>query len=393
MRPQVTSGISILLVTQEDSTAKTIKSVLDESGQMNLVGVCRDVPELRSRLSSAKVQAVVVDIDPDPPRVLSEVGMILTAHPETYVVVICSSFTKELVLQAMQKGARHFLEKKTMAAELCKELQVLVRGDEEKAAGSGSVVISVFSAGGGCGATTVAVNLASELQLMSPGAILVIDLDSCYGTVSAYLGVKSQYGIADVLARKGLIDKHLIQSSAFNYKEDFHVLASPASVESPKARLLSIQYENLPRALEACRRVYKYTVIDAPRLPEDTAADLANLSDVALVVFQLTVKDVSFARSMVSSLTKSGVARKKLMLVANRVKKRGPLVRLEDSKKAVGLNSCQAIRNDWLKAMKSVNKAQPLAQAAGRSGLRNDYRKLAAKIRAYEINSSGKIRG
>ncbi|MHC4327169.1 MAG: AAA family ATPase [Planctomycetota bacterium] len=389
----MTSGISILLVTQEDSTAKTIKSALDESEQMTLIGVCRDVPELRSRLSSAKVQAVVVDIDPDPPRVLSEVGMILTAYPETYVVVICSSFTKELVLQAMQKGARHFLEKKTMAAELCKELQVLVRGDEKKAAGSGSVVVSVFSAGGGCGATTVAVNLASELQLMSPGAILVIDLDNCYGTVSAYLGMKSQYGIADVLARKGLIDKHLIQSSAFNYKEDFHVLASPASVESPKSRLLSLQYENLPRALEACRRVYKYTVIDAPRLPGDTAAELANLSDVTLVVFQLTVKDVSFARSMVSSLTRSGVASRKMMLVANRVKKRGPLVRLEDSKKAVGLNSCQAIRNDWLKAMKSVNKAQPLAEAAGRSGLRNDFRKLAAIIRAYEINSSGKIRG
>ncbi|MHC4494962.1 MAG: AAA family ATPase [Planctomycetota bacterium] len=379
----MTSGISILLVTQEDSTAKTIKSALDESEQMTLIGVCRDVPELRSRLSSAKVQAVVVDIDPDPPRVLSEVGMILTAYPETYVVVICSSFTKELVLQAMQK----------VAAELCKELQVLVRGDEKKAAGSGSVVVSVFSAGGGCGATTVAVNLASELQLMSPGAILVIDLDNCYGTVSAYLGMKSQYGIADVLARKGLIDKHLIQSSAFDYKEDFHVLASPASVESPKSRLLSLQYENLPRALEACRRVYKYTVIDAPRLPGDTAAELANLSDVTLVVFQLTVKDVSFARSMVSSLTRSGVASRKMMLVANRVKKRGPLVRLEDSKKAVGLNSCQAIRNDWLKAMKSVNKAQPLAEAAGRSGLRNDFRKLAAIIRAYEINSSGKIRG
>jgi pilus assembly protein CpaE len=380
-----------LLVTQEDSTAKTIKSVLDESEQMTLAGVCRDVPELRSQLSSAKVQAVVVDIDPDPPRVLSEVGMILTAYPETYVVVICSSFTKELVLQAMQKGARHFLEKKTIAAELCKELQVLVRGDEEKVAGSGSVVISVFSAGGGCGATTVAVNLASELRLMSSGAILLIDLDNCYGTVSAYLGMKSQYGIADVLARKGLIDKHLIQSSAFDYKEDFHVLASPASVGSSKAR--SLQYENLPRALEACRGVYKYTVIDAPRLPEDTVVELTNSSDIALVVFQLTVKDVSFARSMVSSLTKSGVASKKIMLVANRVKKRGPLVRLEDSKKAVGLNSCLAIRSDWRKAMKSVNQAQPLAQAAGRSGLRNDFRKLAAKIRAYEINGSGKIRG
>jgi pilus assembly protein CpaE len=380
-----------LLVTKEDTTADAIKSALGQSGRMTLAGVCQEVSELRSYLSSTKVRAVVVDIDPDPSRVLYELGPILTAYPEVYVVAVCSSFSKKLVVQAMQAGARHFVEKDSIASELSEELHSLVRDDAKKGAGLGSAVISIFSAGGGCGATTVAVNLASELQLSSSEPVLVIDLDNCYGNVSTYLGIVSKYGVADVLAQKGLIDKHLIQSSAYSYMEDFHVLASPASIESPRAK--SLQYKNLPRALETCRQVYRYTVIDAPRMPEGTAANIAGLSDVVLVVFQPTVKDVNFARSVVSSLTKSGIAVEKIVPLANRVKKRGPLVRLEESKKAVGLKSCQAIRSDWRKAMKSVNRGQPLAQVARRSGLRSDFRKLAAKMRTYGVNGSSNISG
>ena len=245
-----------MLVTKEDATVQKIKSALDESELLNLADIRKEVLELRSYLSKKKVQAVVVDIDPDPSRVLNELATILTAYPDIYVVVVCSHFTKKLALQAMQAGVRHFLEKNTIASDLTKELQQLIHGSAKKKAGLGSAVISIFSAGGGCGATTVTVNLANELQLLSSKPVLVVDLDSYYGTVSTYLGIKSQYGIADVLARKGLIDEHLIQSSAYSYMENFHVLTSPASIQSPRAK--SIQFENLPRVLEACREVYRY---------------------------------------------------------------------------------------------------------------------------------------
>ncbi len=380
-----------MLVTKESATKDEIKSALDKSELMNLGGICKEVSELRSYLSNKKVQAVVVDIDPDPSRFLYELAAVLTAYPKIYVVVVCSHFTKKLALQAMQARVRHFLEKKTIASDLTQELQQLIHGGAKKEAGFGSKVISILSAGGGCGATTVAVNLASELQLLTFKPVLLIDYDSYYGTVSTYLGIKSQYGIADVLAHKGLIDQHLIQSSAYNYMENFHVLPSPVGIESPRAK--SLQFENLPGVLEACREVYRYTVIDFPRMPESDVVKLAGLSDVVLLVFQLTVKDVNFARSMVLSLTKSGIAGEKIMSLANRVNKRGPLVRFEDGKKAVGLKSCLAIRSDWRKAMKSVNNAQPLAQVVQNSGLRGDFRKLAAKVCTYGANGSSEISG
>lgn len=391
MKSKATIGYNILLVTNEATNVDEVKLALDNSDLMNLAGICKEVSELRSYLSNKKVQAIVVDIDPDPSRILYELSNILIAYPKIYVVVLCSHFTKKLALQAMQVGVRHFLEKNNIASELTQELQQLIHGSEKKEAGLGSAVISIFSAGGGCGATTVAINLANELRLLSSKPVLAIDLDIYYGTMSTYLGIKSEFGIADVLARKGLIDKHLIQSSAYGYMDHYHVLPSPAGIQSPKAK--SLQFENLPRVLEACREVYRYTVIDAPRMSESEVAKLAGLSDIVLVVFQLTVKDVNFARALVLSLTESGITSEKIVSLANRVKKRSPLIRFEDAKKAVGLKSCLAIRSDWRKALKSVNNGQPLAQGFQKSGLRNDFRKLAAKICTYGVNGSNKISG
>jgi Flp pilus assembly CpaE family ATPase len=152
-----------------------------------------------------------------------------------------------------------------------------------------------------------------------------------------------------------------------------------------------IQYENLYSALEACRKVYGYTIIDAPRLPRTAITELAGLSDIVLVVFQLTVKDVSSAQAIVSLLIKSGIARNKIMPVANRARRRGPLVKLEDSKNALGLSSFQTIRNNWGKAMKSLNHAQPLSQVVRRSGLRRDFKRLAAKVHAHKKNGSSTV--
>ena len=111
--------------------------------------------------------------------------------------------------------------------------------------------------------------------------------------------------------------------------------------------------------------------------------NLAGLSELVLIVYQLTVKDVHFAHAIAELLTKAGIAPKKILPLVNRYKKRGPFIRLEDSKKAIGLDSCQVICSDWKTAMKSVNQGKPLAQK-----LRKDYQMLAERIRYYQSTNN-----
>ena len=69
------------------------------------------------------------------------------------------------------------------------------------------------------------------------------------------------------------------------------------------------------------------------------------------------------------------------------------LVRPEDCERALGLDSFHRIRSDWRNAMNSVNHGQPLARVAPRSGLRRDFRKLAARIHAHETNNNTEAQG
>lgn len=383
------SGVKILLTTQEDAFAQKVSSILDSTKGITLGGICRGMSELQANLEHTPAPIVVIDIDPNPAGVLKELDKLVPMYPKTRFAVVSSTSNQALILEAMQAGARHFLHKKVLEAELDVVLERLLSGGVKTEAATGSV-ISVFSAGGGCGATTVALNLANELRLKSAEPVLVIDLDNCRGAVSSYLRITGRYSVADVLAYNGPIDKNLIASSASSYVSGFDVLVSPTDLD-PFA-FKSIEYANLTDALEACRQAYGYTIIDAPRVSENVTSFLATISRVILIVFQLTVKDIKVAGLMKSTLIKLGARPASIVPLVNRFRSRGLMVPLEATQKALGLDSLHCIRNDFRKIVTCINRGETLAESAPRSRIRRDFLNLAATIYGYEENGNGQLR-
>ncbi|MCE5185278.1 MAG: AAA family ATPase [Planctomycetaceae bacterium] len=371
----MTAKIDIFLLTGDKDTIVQVQSVSQNGSPIRLGGVFSEPADLKSYLEKTEIQAGIFDIDPDPERRLNCLETLMREHPKLCAIVVSKTMSQNLILSAMQAGARHFLQKSTLNKELGGVMgKLLQHMGLKRATGS---VLTVFSSSGGCGATTVALNMAMELRLTSQKPVLMIDLDRCYGAASAYLDIESDYGIADVLTHDGKIDKHLIQSSSASYMENFHVLLSPAGISN--SRVKTMKTGNLKNVLEACREAYAYTVIDAPRLDDETVNELAELSDFTIVVFQLTIKDLKFARSMISSFKQRGQMDKVIPL-ANRFQKRSRLVAVESGKQALGSDQMVLIRSDWRSAMNCLNKGKTLAEAAPRSGMRKDFLKLISRI-------------
>jgi len=136
----------------------------------------------------------------------------------------------------------------------------------------------------------------------------------------------------------------------------------------------------MPEALSACRQAYAQTVIDAPRVPMNIASVLAKSSNVTIICFQLTVKDVRIVRAMLSAMKESGISSEHVLLIANRYKKRSPMIRLVEGKEALGNLPIESIANDYRSALKGIDFGQPLEYAAPRSILRKDFRRLAARV-------------
>lgn len=376
---------SVVLVTDDPQTATVVAAALESTHQIDVKGVCRNLQQLISLLERTPTTGVLVDIDPDPTKALSELEPVIAKFPDVRFVVLTENQQNDLVMEAMQVGVRHFLRKESIAPELAGALHRVLPRDSATPRKQGAAIV-VLAASGGCGSTTLAINLANEIHLASSEPVLLVDLDYCYGAVGSYLGIEAQFGIENVLADAGRIDAQLINSTASTYSDGLHALVSPVTTNNTEPGPL--RYEHLDAAVEACKHAYSYTVIDAPRLPPSVAAKLATSSVITLIVLQLNVKDIRSARHLLSTLAERGVPADRIVPLVNRYQKRRSMITLKEAQLALGGVRFEYVSNDYRNVMRGINFGQPLAQVAPRSALRRDLRQLAAGICKINSNNS-----
>ena len=367
----------VVLVSGDSDTTAGVRAALDAHEGASLANVCKDLPTLAALLELEQVSVAVVDLGEDPHGMLKRIQDMVSRFPGVSFVVLARASENDLIFESMVIGARYFLLKDSIDSSLAGALERLSQNSHHVPS-RGGAIISLYSAGGGCGATTIAVNLANELKLLSAKRTLLVDMDGVYGGAGLYLGMSSHYGIADVLNRNGEVDPSLIGSTSLLHSENLHVLVSPASANLARPKPLA--YHNLPSVLDACRHAYEYTVVDAPRVPAEAITALADFSSISIIVFQLQVKDIRFTQAMISALKEGGMSPDRIVPVANRYRKHNPMISFAEAREALDDMAVECVANDYRSALRGINYGQPLAQSAPRSTLRKDLRRLATKI-------------
>jgi pilus assembly protein CpaE len=239
-------------------------------------------------------------------------------------------------------------------------------------------MVTILSAGGGCGATTFAINLATELHAISNHPTLLVDMDCNYGAAAGYLGASAQYSIADVLSDGDRIDAQLIRTTAVQHSPHIHLMASPATVDMENPAPMA--YQHLGRMVQRGREAYADAVFDAPRVPLPVAALLANASRMTYIMLQMNVENIRVARAMCGALIARGVPQDRIMPLVNRYRGRREMISMEDAKRAIGCDNIGYLSNDYKGVISSINFGKPLSSAAPRSPLRADIQNLARAL-------------
>ena len=378
----MTAPTSIVTVTRDEKVMRRVREAVNSSSKPQF---CSDLYELVLMLEQHSVQAVLVDMDAQVKDVLGEMESILGRYANTRLIVLATEQSPDLMLQAMKLGARHFMLKSNLDAELPDVLSQLSTSAGEAVSTDGHGLITILSAGGGSGATTIAINLADELQRLAGQPSLLIDMDLCHGGAAGYLAVHAQYGIADILADGARIDSHLIRSTAVSFNDNIHLLASPAT--SHNVHEGSLNFAHLPRALRGVRQTYSYAVVDAPHVTIDIADTLARMSVVTFIVLESDVEDVRIARHLLQSLVARGIAPDRILPVVNRFHKRHQAVPFAEIQNALGSKRIVRLSNDYSHVTASMNSSKPLSESAPRSILRKEIAALAGMI--HEAATSG----
>ncbi len=369
----------VLIVSGKQDVAEAIRQAIATHPRFGVHGSVREMIGLAASLDVAEPAAVVIDIDPDPVRILDSIAPLAEEHDQIRFIVVSDAIQGEHVLRAMQVGARHYLLKASISTELGPTLERLVpasRTAQERT----STIVTVLGAGGGCGATTLAINLANELRLETGNPALLIDLDRSYAAVASYLGLDGRYGVAEVLDHGDRLDGDLIKSTALRYTDGLDVLISN-SVLGP-GEPMAPALDNLRSMIDATSTTYDAVVIDASRVPAATVVPLIDPSAATLMLLQLNVVHLRMAKSMLSALSEHGVPASAVIPVASHYHRRRSVITLADAQRALYDRPLGTLSLDEASAAAGSNYGQPLAECAPRSTLRKEIRAFAERVLA-----------
>ncbi len=143
----------------------------------------------------------------------------------------------------------------------------------------GARMLTVFSAKGGCGKTTFAVNLAAALHRRGDRVCLV-DLDLAFGDVAISIQVQPQHTIADAVPLAETLDPGAAVSLLTSHESGLSILAAPTE---PYLRDV-IPAELVGRVLDVLSSEFDWIVVDTPPVFEDHVLQAFDRSELLVLL-------------------------------------------------------------------------------------------------------------
>jgi len=333
-----------------------------------LLGVASDLRQALSDCSAERPGILVVDdqiLEQNPG---SLAAMESVGYP---IVLLIRQDDPATARRALAVRARDMVSVSAVDAELpgalARHAEVSVSQPQ-----TGKVIV-VFSSKGGVGKTTLAVNLAMALNLLSHHEVALVDLDLQFGDVAALLGDLPPGNIHD-LAVAPTVDRLSIERVLAKVgNTDVNMLASPALPQESE----DIRPELVVRVLQMLKETHAYVVVDtAPGFSDVNVAAL----DYADYVLTVLTPDVVTIRTIKQALdlfwNGFHYSATKVRLVLNRAGTRSG-IEAQDIVGALGTGMFWEMPSDGNWPVKAANQGRALMQFQPTSQLAQSIREMA----------------
>ncbi|MGW5240236.1 AAA family ATPase [Monashia sp. NPDC004114] len=240
-------------------------------------------------------------------------------RPELGVILLRHRLDITALAQALRSGVREVVQAddQTALAEAVRRSLSLTQqlaGHTSHGVGRDGKVVTVFSAKGGVGKTTMSTNLATYLA--STGArTLLVDLDLMFGDVAISLQLQPHGSVRDVVAMSGHLDEQGVQSVVTTHQDSgLDVIAAPAD----PADADRVPSHVVVELLRVSRIQYDYIIVDTP--PSFTEHVLAafDVSDLTVLIATLDIPAVKNLRIAINTLDTLGATKEARTIVLNR---------------------------------------------------------------------------
>ena len=372
------SVLRTVIVESDPNVSASIHQALAAVPSVAIVGEYADVAEAAAKAPSFRPDVIIAEVPVDPLKgdawSAAAVERLARRLPETAVVATANNGTAEFVLQIIRAGAMEVVRRPVDYRELLAALEKLGRFRGRATDRQPGRVTAIFSAKGGLGATTLAVNLAVCIAEDSAKSAALVELDTRHSDIVTFLDLQPRYSILDVFESIDRMDESLLQGLMVKHASGLSVLPAPSRVERGH-----ITAEHVHASIDFMRAHFDHIVVDLRHeLDQGTIAAL-EASDTVLFLTALNVSALRSAAAALTGFRHIGLDAKKIRVVIMR-EGTGVDVNVKHVRDMLGLPIYWKTPSEYGSVVTSINKGRPVVSEAPRSKFAKSVRQLADMV-------------
>jgi pilus assembly protein CpaE len=278
----------------------------------------------RRRLADDFNEDVVVigaDVDLQAAVAFTE-GFRLT-RPTLGVILVRRRVESSVLSDALYAGMRDVVEERdltgvTRAVDRAKRTAAAIRDQgvlsPEEVHRRRGTVVTVFSAKGGTGKTTLSTNLAAALAENGRRRVCLVDLDLGFGDVGITMQLFPSRTIADAIGAGAVVEDETLDSLLAPHSPGLDVIVAPVAPDEKE----KISPDVVSAVIDGLARRYDFVVIDTAPSLDELAVSAFDRTDVLLLLATLDIPAVKNLKLTLEMLDLLDYPRKQRHVVLNR---------------------------------------------------------------------------
>jgi pilus assembly protein CpaE len=243
-------------------------------------------------------------------------------RPALGVILVRSRVDTGLLAEAMRAGVRDVVGERNIAGlhEAVRRTKGLAAAIRDQGPSGGTPggprgrIVSVFSAKGGCGKTTLATNMAAALADKGRREVCLVDLDLAFGDVAIALQLFPAHTIADAVPLGEYVDFGAVQALLTPHSPGLTTLVAPVEPGTGEGIPASL----VSRVLQVLRDHFDYVVVDTPPAFDDHVLAAFDLSDVVALIATLDIPALKNLKLTLETMDLLNYPRDRWRIVLNR---------------------------------------------------------------------------
>jgi pilus assembly protein CpaE len=369
----------IVLVGVDRSLQPSLQSAL-RGRSTDPFAVCADLDAARSEVLSHPGDSHLFIVQVSTNGDLSRLSMLTSAAPgQPVVALLPPGADLAQVVAAQRAGAAQVVPLPLQADDFQRALDCVAV--QFAAPARDAPLIAVCGVTGGCGATTIALNLALELAggagVPGRSGCLLVELARQTGSLATYLDVEPPLSTHELLTDASRLTAHGVRQALTAVAPGLDVLVGPYRDINPGA----VPARHVYQLLQLCRRLGALVLLDVPAAYDELLFETLALADHVLLVGVQSVSSVRTLKMVRDTLEREeGI--QDMRLVINRYEPGIQGFSAERLAELLQAPRVYTVANDYPAVMAAVNHGKPLRDVAPNSPVLADIRALARTLAA-----------